>query len=130
MERGDPGRAALAIASWTLRPRPPGAPAAPGPPGDLPPAHRWFAALLASYSLEGIGYIIAGTFLVAAISQNSPGWLGGGAWVLVGLAAMPASAMWAFLARRTPRSTLLLWALVIQVVGIALPSLSTASRPP
>jgi predicted MFS family arabinose efflux permease len=115
--------AVLGIAAWTLRPEPAGEATSLQRHGDLPRTHRWFAALLASYSLEGVGYIIAGTFLVAAISQNSPGWLGSGAWVLVGIAAIPASAMWASLAKRRPRSTLMLTALIVQAVGIALPSL-------
>lgn len=88
-----------------------------------PRTHRWFTALFASYTLEGIGYIIAGTFLVAAIEQSSPGPLGGGAWVLVGLAAVPSSALWARLGRRWSRPDLLLAALVVQAVGIALPAL-------
>ena len=121
--------AVLSAAAWTLDPEPPGEATVLQQHGDLPRTHRWFVALLASYGLEGIGYIIAGTFLVAAISQNSPGWLGSGAWVLVGLAAIPASAMWAWLANRAPRSTLLLVALVIQVIGIALPSLSGGIAP-
>ena len=34
---------------------------------------RWFTALLAAYTLEGIGYIIAGTFLgIATIVRESP----------------------------------------------------------
>jgi predicted MFS family arabinose efflux permease len=119
----------LSIAGWMLRPEPPGEATVLQQHGDLPRTHRWFAALLASYTLEGIGYIIAGTFLVAAISQNSPGSLGSSAWVLVGLAALPASAMWAYLARRRPRSTLLLCALIIQVIGIALPGLSGGIAP-
>jgi predicted MFS family arabinose efflux permease len=115
--------AVLGIAAWTLRPEPAGEATSLQRHGDLPRTHRWFAALLASYSLEGVGYIIAGTFLVAAISQNSPGWLGSGAWVLVGIAAIPASATWASLAKRRSRSTLMLTALIVQAVGIALPSL-------
>jgi MFS family permease len=115
--------AALGLAAWTLRPEQPGTRTLPQRHGEVPRTHRWFAALLASYTLEGIGYIIAGTFLVAAISQGSPGWLGGGAWVVVGIAAAPASAMWAYLAQRWPRSTLILAALVVQAVGIALPGL-------
>ncbi len=77
-----------------------------------------------SYTLEGIGYIVAGTFLVAAIEQSSPGWIGSGAWVLVGLAAVPSSALWAGLGRRWSRPTLLAAALLVQAVGIALPALS------
>lgn len=121
--------AVLSAVGWALRPEPAGEATALQRHGDVPRTHRWFAALLTSYTLEGVGYIIAGTFLVAAISQNSPGWLGSGSWVVVGLAALPASAMWAYLAQRTPRSTLLLWALGIQVVGIALPSLAGGVAP-
>ncbi|HKD87072.1 MAG TPA: YbfB/YjiJ family MFS transporter [Streptosporangiaceae bacterium] len=119
--------AALAAASWTLRPEPSATPAA-GSTGDAramlrPRTHRWFSALFASYALEGVGYIIAGTFLVAAIEQASPGWLGSGAWVLVGLAAIPSSALWAWLSRRWSRPGVLIAALLLQAVGIALPAL-------
>jgi MFS family permease len=118
--------AVLAAGAWTLRPEPSVGPAA-GPAGATRPAsrprtHRWFSALLACYSLEGVGYIIAGTFLVAAIEQTSPGWIGSGAWVLVGLAAVPSSAFWAWLSRRWSRPDLLLAALAVQAVGIALPA--------
>jgi MFS family permease len=82
---------------------------------------RWFGALLTSYSLEGVGYIIAGTFLVAAIDQSVPDWVGSGAWVLVGLAALPSCAVWAWLSRTWSRPALLVTALVVQAVGIALP---------
>ncbi|MFK4267685.1 YbfB/YjiJ family MFS transporter [Streptomyces milbemycinicus] len=119
--------AVLTVASWNLRPEP--APAASAERGgaavDGPRirTHRWFGVLCASYTLEGIGYIVAGTFLVAAIEQSSPGWVGSGAWVLVGLAAVPSSALWAWLGRRWSRPDLLLVALVVQAVGIALPAL-------
>jgi MFS family permease len=112
----------LAAASWNLRPQE-ATVAAPGGSGATPRTHRWFGALFVSYTLEGVGYIVAGTFLVAAIGQESPGWVGSGAWVLVGLAAVPSSALWARLGRRWSRPGLLLTALVIQAVGIALPAL-------
>ncbi|MET9459321.1 YbfB/YjiJ family MFS transporter [Streptomyces canus] len=114
--------ALLAAASWNLRPQE--APvAAPGGSGARPRTHRWFGVLFVSYTLEGVGYIVAGTFLVAAVGQESPGRLGSGAWVLVGLAAVPSSALWARLGRRWSRPGLLLTALVIQAAGIALPAL-------
>lgn len=118
---------ALSAAAWGLRPEPAAGPTASAPE-TLPEAagprtHRWFSALFASYTLEGVGYIIAGTFLVAAIEQTSPGWIGSGAWVLVGLAAIPSSALWAALGRRWSRPDLLLAALAVQAVGIALPAL-------
>ncbi|MCF3964400.1 YbfB/YjiJ family MFS transporter [Streptomyces fuscigenes] len=130
--------AALSVAAWTLgtgaepgsRAAGPGAPApgtgAPGPTPQgvhQPRTHRWFTLLFVSYTLEGIGYIVAGTFLVAAIGQGSPGWIGSGAWVLVGLAAVPASALWTSLGKRFTRPDLLAAALVIQAAGIALPAL-------
>ncbi|MFE1882885.1 YbfB/YjiJ family MFS transporter [Streptomyces diastatochromogenes] len=119
--------AILAIAAWRLRTEPaPAATAAPaGSAAGLPAlrTRRRFGVLFASYILEGIGYIVAGTFLVAAIGQSSPGWIGSGAWVLVGLAAVPSSALWARLGRRWSRPGLLLVALVVQAAGIALPAL-------
>ncbi len=121
--------AALTFVAWGLRPEPVAPQPASAPESAAPerPAgprpHRWFSALFASYTLEGVGYIIAGTFLVAAIEQTSPGWIGSGAWVLVGLAAIPSSALWAALGRRWSRPDLLLAALGVQAVGIALPAL-------
>jgi hypothetical protein len=108
--------------AWGLTPPEPEGRASASPNPDGPPAHRWFAALFAAYSLEGIGYIIAGTFLVAAIGQGSPGWAGTGAWILVGICAVPASAIWAALGRRWSRPSLLLAALLLQAIGIGLPA--------
>lgn len=113
--------ALLAIPSWSMQPSP-GPAADASVPGAHPVSHRWFTALFASYTLEGIGYIIAGTFLVAAIAESSPGWIASGAWVLAGLAAVPSSALWAGLARRWSRPALLTVALTIQALGMALPA--------
>jgi MFS family permease len=115
--------ALLTAGSWNLRPETAPPAAAPRSSGTTPRTHRWFGALFVSYSLEGVGYIVAGTFLVAAIGQGSPGWVGSGAWVLVGLAAVPSPALWARLGRRRSRADLLLAALLVQAVGIALPAL-------
>ncbi|MBB2989079.1 putative MFS family arabinose efflux permease [Mycolicibacterium iranicum] len=92
-------------------------------------SRRWFLVLLACYTLEGVGYIIAGTFLVAAISQTSPGTLGNGAWLVVGLAAAPSAALWAMASARWSRPTLLVVALFAQTVGIALPALVSGATP-
>jgi predicted MFS family arabinose efflux permease len=116
--------AVLTAGAWRLAPEPAGAPAPARRAAGAPRTGRWFAALAVAYSLEGVGYIVAGTFLVAAISQGSPGWVGTGAWVLVGLAVVPASAGWALLARRWSRPSLLVAALLAQAVGIALPALA------
>jgi MFS family permease len=115
--------AILSAVAWTLKTQQPGALPDVAVKVSYSRTHRWFFALLVSYSLEGIGYIIAGTFLVAAIDKSSPGWIGSGAWVLVGLAALPSSALWAWLGHRFSRPTLLFAALVVQAIGIALPAL-------
>src|SRR3954471_21691947 len=116
--------AVLGVGAWTMRSPHPGpvAPSAAPPPSQG--ANRWFAVLFVSYSLEGIGYIIAGTFLVAAIRQTSPGGLGSGAWLVVGVAAVPSAALWAWLCRRWSHPTLLAAALLLQAFGIALPALA------
>lgn len=90
---------------------------------------RWFLVLLACYSLEGVGYIIAGTFLVAAVGQTSPGWLGSGAWLLVGLAAVPSAALWAMAGTRWSRPTLLVVALLVQAAGLALAAFVDGTAP-
>ena len=92
-------------------------------PRPQPHSRRWFVVLLVSYTLEGIGYIIAGTFLVAAIGQNSRGLLGSAAWLVVGLAAAPSAALWASASARWSHPTLLVAALLLQAAGIALPAL-------
>lgn len=110
----------------------PGAPStapAATAPAEQPRTRRWFTALLASYLLEGIGYIIAGTFLVAALQQDAPGWISSGAWIVVGLAALPSCALWMRLARCMSRPALLMISLSLQAVGIALPALSAGSVP-
>jgi MFS family permease len=116
--------AALAIGAWTMGATPQTGAAAVT---SLPSPHRsrrWFAVLFASYTLEGIGYIIAGTFLVAAIRQTSSGWLGSGAWLFVGIAAAPLAALWGWLSARWWHPKLLVVALALQAVGIALPAVA------
>jgi MFS family permease len=93
-------------------------------PTQPPRSRRWFAILLVCYTLEGIGYIVAGTFLVAAIEQSSPGWLGKSAWIVVGLAAAPSAALWAWLSKRFSHPDLLAAALAMQAAGIALPAVA------
>jgi MFS family permease len=115
--------AVCAVVAWRLTPEPrpiitPDAPATIGSQRT----RRWFTPLFISYFLEGVGYIIAGTFLVAAIDLAAPEWVGSGAWIVVGLAAFPSCALWAWLSLRWSRPTLLLVALLIQAVGIALPA--------
>ncbi|MFC8086323.1 YbfB/YjiJ family MFS transporter [Streptomyces sp. NPDC057340] len=121
--------ALLTALAWPLAGPSDSTASATGVPARRPRTHRWFLALLASYTFEGIGYIIAGTFLVAAIQQDVGGRLGSGAWVVVGLAALPSCALWTRLARRWSRPALLLASLTIQAAGIALPALLGGALP-
>lgn len=117
--------ALLGAGAWAMRGKPAaGAVSAPALPASARRPHRLFAVLFVSYTLEGIGYIIAGTFLVAAIKQHSSGWLGNGAWLFVGLAAAPSAALWAWLSARWSHPTLLAGALLLQALGIALPAVA------
>lgn len=119
------GLAALVAAvAWHMRGAPDTQSHEATSPSRQPDSRRWFVALFACYTLEGIGYIIAGTFLVAAIGQHSAGWLGNGAWIVVGVAAAPSAALWAWASTRWSHPTLLTAALVLQAVGIALPALA------
>jgi predicted MFS family arabinose efflux permease len=86
-----------------------------------------FGRLAAAYGLEGLGYIVSGTFAVRAV-QRTPGleawapWT----WVAAGLAAAPSAALWSAAARRLgPRQALVL-AFSAQALGMALPALSDA----
>jgi MFS family permease len=90
---------------------------------------RGFSPLVVSYFLEGVGYIIAGTFLVTAVAASSPGWVGNSTWILVGLAAAPSSALYGALSHRISAPTLLASALALQALGMALPAVLPGALP-
>jgi len=89
----------------------------------VPPAGRFPESLLiASYFLEGLGYVITGTFLVA-IAKQMPA-LGGAAellWIAVGLAGAPSSLLWIRAAQRWGAPAALIAAHLVQAAGIVLP---------
>ncbi|MFY9920611.1 MAG: YbfB/YjiJ family MFS transporter [Mycobacterium sp.] len=119
--------AVLSACAWTMGGIKSAARVSTAPPEAPEPRRgfdRRFAMLFLSYALEGIGYIVAGTFLVAAIKQTSSGWLGDGAWLFVGLAAAPSAALWAWLGARWSHPKLLMVALTLQAIGIALPAVA------
>jgi len=102
----------------------------PAPSSGAAPAAghgRSFVALAISYFLEGAGYIIAGTFLVAAVTATGPAWLSGSVWTIVGVAALPSCAGWLWQSGYVSRPMLLTGALLLQAAGIAVPAVfSTA----
>jgi MFS family permease len=75
--------------------------------------------LATAYFLEGLGYIVTATFLVAIIAMT-PGLeaFAPYSWVAVGLAAVPSTILWPYLARRIGNKRALLAAFALQVAGI------------
>ncbi|UCE30872.1 MAG: YbfB/YjiJ family MFS transporter [Burkholderiales bacterium] len=77
--------------------------------------------LMASYGLEGLGYIVAATFIVAFVSaEQRSGSAAAWTWLLVGAAAMFSGAFWQMLGRRTGAWQSLTWAYVAQTVSVGL----------
>ncbi|MBF6176707.1 YbfB/YjiJ family MFS transporter [Nocardia blacklockiae] len=90
-------------------------------------APRAWRALLVSYFLEGLGYIVVGTFLVAAVGTPGHQALGTAVWVVVGVCAAPATVLWGAVARRWTPVTALGAALSLQVLSALLPAFSTGT---
>ena len=95
--------------------------------GAAPPA-LGFGRLATAYFLEGLGYIVSGTFAVAAV-RRTPGLeaLAPWTWVLTGLAAAPSAVLWGAAGARLGHRGALALAHVVQAVGIALPALSPSA---
>jgi hypothetical protein len=110
---------------WTRRPPP-----RIGTRGLDSPGHRLhesrrppagaMTALCTAFFLEGLGYIVTGTFLPAMPGRALPG---GHAWLVAGLAAVPSCALWARVVSRQGLARVLPAALAVQAVGIALPAM-------
>jgi MFS family permease len=124
----------FAVPAWAWVPPPAAAPtvasgSAPHASASLvvppPPSARWMRLLIASYFCAGFGYVVSATFIVAmAARQPALASTGGLAWVLVGLAVVPACFGWDHLARRLGELPALLLAYLAQIVSIVLPALS------
>jgi predicted MFS family arabinose efflux permease len=83
-----------------------------------PPADA-MTALCAAFFLEGLGYIVTGTFLPDMPGRALPG---GQIWLVAGLAAVPSCALWGRLATRRGLARTLPAAFAVQAAGIALPA--------
>ncbi|WP_051037393.1 YbfB/YjiJ family MFS transporter [Nocardia otitidiscaviarum] len=99
------------------------APRADGPPR---PGRAWLA-LRVSYLLEGLGYIVIGTFLVAAVAGPGRQAESTLMWILVGSAAVPSTVLWGAGARRWSASRMLVLALILQAISAALPAVSSGT---
>ncbi|HYG91654.1 MAG TPA: YbfB/YjiJ family MFS transporter [Azospirillum sp.] len=78
--------------------------------------------LTAAYFLEGAGYIVTGTFMVAMLKRTpDTAAIGEAAWMVAGLAAIPSGLLWAAVGRRLGAWRGLILAHLAQAVGIVLP---------
>ena len=119
----------LALSASALPAKPSaGASGSPAQPAVPAPVHSGRGLLLLAYTLEGIGYIVSATFIVAVIHSARGNYESGAwTWVVVGLAGIPACALWTRPADyRTLLSRLALgyW---IQASGIVAVALAPAS---
>lgn len=120
--------ALLLIPAWLWLPRPDVAGAAAGisragvSMADRPPTAAFLRVFMAAYFFAGVGYVVSATFIVAIVNRL-PGLAGQGSltFLVIGLAAAPACIVWDLAARRIGELDALLWAGVLQAVGIALP---------
>lgn len=91
----------------------------------FPPA-SWMKWLIMAYSLEGLGYIVTGTFIVS-IAEESTSFHGDASyvWFVVGIAAIPSCIVCSKLAQRYGYVRTLLISMLFQGLGIVLPALAT-----
>jgi MFS family permease len=118
--------AAMAAPAWGLTRAPVVAHAGTAPLGADDRVS--LARLCAAYFLNGLGYIVSGTFAVTAV-QRTPGLEAWAPWVWVGagLAAAPAAVLWGALARRIGSRQALVLAFTTQALGMALPAFSSSA---
>lgn len=87
---------------------------------NTPPAN-WLLWLIIAYGMEGLGYIVTGTFIVSIAERtsftNDPTIV----WMVVGLCAIPSCILWSTAANKWGFVKSLVMAMLIQAIGIVLP---------
>lgn len=82
---------------------------------------KWLLWLILAYGLEGLGYIVTGTFIVSIAEQtktfNEPSIV----WIVVGLAAIPSCIIWSGLSKKWGYVKSLVFSMMLQSIGIVLP---------
>ncbi|MFD4402211.1 YbfB/YjiJ family MFS transporter [Nocardia sp. NPDC058499] len=116
--------AILLIPALLLDIRPETRPVDTAETGGGPVARRAWRLLLGSYFAEGVGYIIVGTFLVAAVSGSGSAAAGALVWMLVGLTAAVSTVAWHAVSGRIGTGPALVTALLVQAAGTATAALS------
>ncbi len=83
---------------------------------------RFLTFLLIAYGLEGLGYIVTGTFIVSIAEKTTTfNQQATAIWTVVGLSAIPSCYLWAKFAKKIGDVQALITAMVLQAVGITLP---------
>lgn len=79
-------------------------------------------ALYISYTGEGFGYIIFGTFITAMLVKNpSFAFESSYVWAIVGVGAIPSCLFWSWLGTRLSPVRALKWAYMMQIISILIP---------
>lgn len=117
----------LLFPAWFWMPAPEGQ-SSSAKAATIVPRTRGGWLLNLSYFCAGVGFVVSATFVVAAVAQV-PELTGFGPyiWIVVGVAAIPATLAWDRLARRIGDVPTLLAAYGLQIVGILLPVVSTSA---
>jgi predicted MFS family arabinose efflux permease len=87
---------------------------------------RRVTALITAYGLFGFGYVITATFISTMVRDSSdlrP--IEPVIWLVVGLAAVPSVALWAWIGRRVGDDRAFAGACLVEAVGVALSAVST-----
>lgn len=95
---------------------------------DNPPTKIFKSLMMLAYFCAGYGYVVSSTFIVDIVEdiEGLQG-LGGFAFLLVGVAAMPAPFIWDRIARSTGYLKALIAAYILQEIGILLPVFSDSA---
>ncbi|MCZ8516573.1 YbfB/YjiJ family MFS transporter [Paenibacillus filicis] len=120
----------LGLGAWySLRERHSGTKTASSPLNHQSSAvRRILICLTIAYGLEGLGYIVTGTYLVAyAKTVSSIPNITSLSWILVGIAGAPSCVVWSMLASRWGKKWTLTVSMFLQSIGIAIPVLIPSS---
>ena len=86
------------------------------------PPLKWFTWLMVAYGLEGLGYIVTGTFIVSIAENTSTFRIDSSlVWIVAGLGAIPSCVIWSTLAKKQGFVKSLIFSMILQAIGIALP---------
>lgn len=117
--------AVIAIPAWLWMPHPSAQQQIKVTKKDNPPTKTFKLLIMLAYFCAGYGYAVSSTFIVDIVERvDSLKGQGSFAFLLLGIAAIPAALIWDRIARRTGFIKALIAAYTLQAIGIVLPTLS------